>query len=326
MKNKWRIMAIAMIMVFATFQLTVASAPKDSWISKTNMSSTREGLTVTAVDGKIYVIDGYGYVGGNFVGETNITQVYDPATDSWINKTSSPTRRCELTATAHHDKIYVFGGRGINNNLLNITEIYSTTTDTWMTGMPMPTARAGLASASIGHKIYVIGGRNTTAPRPIGGMYVMNTVEVYDMVTNTWSSATSLNKARSDLVAVAHGGKIYAIGGWDGTNVVATVEVYNPTKDTWTMLTDMPTARSNLVAETKGNTIYAIGGVNDSLTYLDTTEAYNIAKGKWTAKAPMITARSEMDCARIGDKIYVIGGGIYGALIGGNLNEAYIAK
>lgn len=322
MKNKLGTITVAILVVFAMLQMAVAQAPKDSWLSKANMTSTREGLTVTPVDGKIYAIAGYGFVGGVFVGDTNITQEYDPATNTWTNKTPAPTIRAELTAAAHANKIYVLGGRSIG--VLSTNEIYDVAMDTWSTGAPMPTARAGLASAALGNKIYAIGGRTTGAPQPFGAAFVLNTTEVYDIATDTWATVAPLNVARSDLIAVAHGGKIYAIGGWNGTNVAGTVEVYNPTTNTWTLAAPMPTARSNLVADVKGNTIYAIGG-HTGVSLLNTTEAYDIAKGTWSTRAPMITARAEMDSAIVGDKIYVIGGGIFGALIGGNLNEAYIA-
>jgi N-acetylneuraminic acid mutarotase len=164
-----------------------------------------------------------------------------------------------------------------------------------------------------------IGGRDSTAPR---SGTVFSTVEVYDIATDTWTTSAPLNVPRSDLVAVEHGGKIYAIGGWNGAAQVGTMEVYDPTTNTWSIAASMPTARSNLVADVKGNIIYAIGGHSP---LLNTTEAYDIAKGTWSTKVSMTTARSEMDSARVGDKIYVIGGGIFGALIGGNVNEAYIA-
>lgn len=316
MKNKLGIV-VAILVVLSALQIAVAQAPKDSWLTKANMPSSREGLTVTPVDGKIYAIDGYGIVGGFFVGDTNISEVYDPATDSWSNKTPAPTVRAELTAAEHGGKIYVLGGRHIG--VLNTNEIYDVATDAWSTGAPMPTARAGLTSAALGNKIYAIGGRDSTTPR---SGTVLGTVEVYDIATDTWTAVAPLKVARSDLVAVAHGGKIYAIGGWNGTSQMATMEIYDPTTDTWTLAAPMPTARSNLVTDVKGNTIYAIGGYSP---LLNINEAYDIAKGTWNTKVSMPTARSEMDSAIVGDKIYVIGGGIFGALIGGNLNEAYIA-
>lgn len=320
MKTKLAI-TVAILVIFAMFQIALAQAPKDSWLGMANMSSTREGLTVTPVDGKIYAIAGYGIVGGVFVGDTNITQEYDPATNTWTNKTPAPTIRAELTAAEYGGMIYVLGGRHIG--VENTNEIYNVGADAWSTGAPMPTARAGLASAAMGGKIYAIGGRTATGPRPLGAAFVLSTVEVYDIATDTWTTAAPLNVARSDLVAVAHGGRIYAIGGWNGVTQMGTVEVYDPTTDTWTSAASMPTARSNLVADVKGNTIYAIGGYTG--VNLNTNEAYDIAKGTWSTKASMTTARSEMDSARVGDKIYVIGGGIFGALTGGNLNEAYIA-
>ncbi|VVB91353.1 Uncharacterised protein [uncultured archaeon] len=45
MKKKLGII-VAILVVFATLQIALASAPKDSWMSNANMTSFREGLTV----------------------------------------------------------------------------------------------------------------------------------------------------------------------------------------------------------------------------------------------------------------------------------------
>ena len=179
MKNRLGTIIVAIVVVFVMLQIAMAAAPKDSWLTKANMPSAREGLTVTAVDGKIYAIDGMA-----ISGDSNINEVYDPTTDSWTTKTPAPTVRAELTAAAHGGKIYVLGGRyaGV---VLPTNEIYDVAADTWSTGAPMPTARAGLASAALGNKIYAIGGR--TGRIPLSGI-ALNTTEVYDIATDTWTS------------------------------------------------------------------------------------------------------------------------------------------
>ena len=55
----------------------------------------------------------------------------------------------------------------------------------WATKAPMPTPRTENVAASIGNKIYVVGGFAENGQ-------TLNTVEVYDVETNTWSIAAPL--------------------------------------------------------------------------------------------------------------------------------------
>jgi len=51
---------------------------------------------------------------------------------------------------------------------------------------------------------------------------------------------------RSDASAVAHGGKVYIIGGFTGSEVLRSVEIYDPTKDEWRFGPTLNIARSGL--------------------------------------------------------------------------------
>jgi N-acetylneuraminic acid mutarotase len=74
---------------------------------------------------------------------------------------------------------------------------------------------------------------------------------------------------RSQLVAVAVGTKIYAIGGvWSGYRT--TVEEYDTENDAWATRGSIPTGRRGLAGATVGSETYAIGGYNGN--YLATVE------------------------------------------------------
>lgn len=88
-----------MLLASVMFQIAVAATSKNSWLSKANMPSIREGLTVTEVAGKTYVIDGYGIVGGVFVGDTNINETYNTIPDIWITGAPMLTARPSYTST-----------------------------------------------------------------------------------------------------------------------------------------------------------------------------------------------------------------------------------
>jgi len=188
---------------------------------------------------------------------------------------------------------------------------YDPVLDAWTTLTSMPTARAGATAAAVDDSIFVIGGRQSTGGPCSGGPY-LGTVERYDIDTDTWSTVAPLPNPRSDLAAVAHGGKIFVFGGCTGTasapSVTNEVDMYDPQTNTWaTGLTPMPTARASLVAGHSGDQVYAIGGT-DGASAKNVNEVYDISRDSWSSNTPMPTARQEAGAHSHGGRIYVVGG------------------
>ena len=122
---------------------------------------------------------------------------------------------------------------------------------------------------------------------------------------NIWNTKSPMPTARRNLAAASVDGKIYAIGGHDGS-YLRTVEEYNPSTDSWRTVAPMPTARYELAAASVDGKIYAIGGHDGS--YLRTVEEYNPSTDSWRTVAQMPTARYELAAASVNGKIYAIGG------------------
>jgi N-acetylneuraminic acid mutarotase len=130
-------------------------------------------------------------------------------------------------------KVYVFGGYLSFAGQTPIVQAYDPATDAWgQDRASMNVARWDHAGVALNGKVYAIGGVNQTA----GGFAVQNAVEEYDPGTDSWTLKAPLPTARTGLVAVASGGRIYAIGGFDGTQVVNIVESYDPVTDSWSRL------------------------------------------------------------------------------------------
>jgi N-acetylneuraminic acid mutarotase len=155
----------------------------------------------------------------------------------------------------------------------------------------MPTARARLGVAVVDGKIYAIG----------GGTWIdyFGTNEMYDPVTNIWTTKSSMPTPRTSFGIAVVDNKIYCIGGGIGVN-----EVYDPTTDTWETKTSMPTSSSGLEAHLVNGKIYLIGGTSN------VNEVYDPATDSWSTKTPIPIGVSGYASAVIDNKIYIIGGAV----------------
>lgn len=55
-------------------------------------------------------------------------------------------------------------------------------------------------------------------------------------------------------------GKLYVVGGSDGTQSLATTEMYDPNERIWIPGPNMITPRANVGVAVIGNRLYAVGG------------------------------------------------------------------
>lgn len=55
-------------------------------------------------------------------------------------------------------------------------------------------------------------------------------------------------------------GKLYVVGGSDGTQSLATTEMYDPIERIWSPGPNMTTPRANVGVAVVGNRLYAVGG------------------------------------------------------------------
>lgn len=59
-------------------------------------------------------------------------------------------------------------------------------------------------------------------------------------------------------------GRVYAVGGFNGSLRVRTVDVYDAVKDQWTSIASMQERRSTLGAAVLNDLLYAVGGFDGS--------------------------------------------------------------
>ena len=241
----------------------------DRWTSKAPLPVGLHHVGIGVVGGRLYVIGGYSKSGFSVWNPVATVYAYDPATDSWTERTSMPTARGALSVTAHDGKLYAIGGFDRKANNAQV-EVYDPLRNDWMTRAPLPTPRDHLATATVGGKIYAIGGR-------VNGDYSRNlaTVEMYDPSTDRWTPVSDLPTARSGITAAVVEGKIYVMGGEGATGTFNENEAYDPVRDKWQVMAPMPMARHGLGSAVVQGRMYVIsGGPTPGGSFSDLNEVF----------------------------------------------------
>ena len=171
-----------------------------------------EELYGVAVNGKMYVIGGFGYM--PFGNPPGLVYEYDPGPDKWTKKKTCRSRVHHQAQAVFNGKIYIFGGcmRAISGEggRTNAWE-YDPATDTYKALAPMPVKRCSAVAAEVDGKIYLIGGLE---PFENGkGTRVTGRNQMYDPATNTWTETQPDADDAQPRVLGAVNGKIYVIGG-----------------------------------------------------------------------------------------------------------------
>jgi N-acetylneuraminic acid mutarotase len=254
----------------------------DTWTPKTPMPTPRSGFAIAVYQNKIYCIGGTTGDSENFVsGFTGVTEVYDPASDTWETKVPMPTPRADLCVNIVNGKIYCIGGKkywGVDSEYqeLNVTEVYDPARNSWATKSPMPIPVLGCASAVLDGKIYVIGGSRHFYPG--WNLTTVGSNQVYDPENDAWSTRASLPTAASYAAAEATSGvtapkKIYVVGGSDETSYNDITYAYDSKGNVWSTGASMLTPRVYLALAVVDDILYAIGGF-DGENWLNVNEQY----------------------------------------------------
>ncbi|XP_015591764.1 ring canal kelch homolog [Cephus cinctus] len=146
--------------------------------------------------------------------------------------------------------------------------------------------------------LLVVGGQ---APKAI------RSVECYDFKEERWYQVSELPTRRCRAGLSVLGGRVYAVGGFNGSLRVRTVDVYDASADQWSACPGMEARRSTLGVAALGNCIYAVGGFDGS-TGLNTAEVYDPRTHEWRMIAPMSTRRSSVGVGVVKGLLYAVGG------------------
>lgn len=185
-------------------------------------------------------------------------------------------------------------------------------TGSWVTGAPAPSKRTEVAAAVVEGKIYVVGGFSKPSLSNVLDYAISRSVEVYDPVSNNWSTTTPLPEGRHHAGIAVLNGTLYVVGGFTQSllsvwKAVPTIYQYNPNTAVWRELPQMPTARGALGVTVYQDRLYAIGGY-DGERNTAAVEVFDPHTNTWSSAASMPTPRDHLAVVTAGSRIYAIGG------------------
>lgn len=228
----------------------------DAWTTKADMPTARRSPVVAAVNNKIYAIGGMDYVEISQVTYSYATEEFDPSTNTWTSKASIPVGNSVnpilgnrfIAGTAVNGKIYITvfnnGGAPPISSMFE----YDPTSNTWDTNKsPVPFGNAQYTVASLGGKLYAL---------------TSGSFAEYTPATDTWIIRPSPPQTLSQMRLVAAPGKnkLYAIGGYNASDIHDTVQEYDPVSNVWTTQVSVPVPRHSTTTAEVGGKIYVFGG------------------------------------------------------------------
>jgi N-acetylneuraminic acid mutarotase len=232
----------------------------DKWTTKAPMLTARAYLVVASVSNKIYAIGGLTGADLNHVTYIKATEEYDPATNTWTEKSPIPISATPVNSVlgnffmagaALNGKIYVATG-GSGENLP--TYIYDPTTDTWSTGKSI--SKFNL------QPYYATAANNS--------LYVMNGNDFlqYQPATDEWSELplplTSVIGSIYGTCLASDNSNVYAAGGVANLVDAAVnsddAETYDVAHSSWSEDSSLLKERTAAAATVYNNNLYIVGG------------------------------------------------------------------
>jgi hypothetical protein len=219
-----------------------------------------------------------------------------PGTPNSFSPTGTPaTGRTGFTITAFSDRdVLVAGGTDANGNVLQSAEIYNISGAGFNPAKGnLNTARTGAVAVLLSNgKVLVAGGSSDGTANG-----ALNTAEIFDPVTGTFTLAGSGNATNPNQMIAARvghtatvlfNGKVLLAGGENSGGVLNSAELYDPATDTFTATGNLNVARSGAGAGlvtglvtlgTFNSHVLIAGGSSDGTANgaLDTVEIFSIS-------------------------------------------------
>jgi N-acetylneuraminic acid mutarotase len=260
-----------------------------------------------SVEGKLLVMGGF----INAPLDTSArVDVYDPATDSWTQRSNLPGAQTHVGVAVDGPTVYLSGGFLIKTQGTTAESwVYDFPSDTWDAGVPLPLPRAALALVLLGRTLHAVGGLAADGNTDSADH------TMFDLdLGGAWTSLAPLPNARNHLGGAAADGLLVIAGGrhgWDEAMGNQTeTDVFDPEAGTWKRAADLPLGRSEIAAATfsVGQKVVVVGGSRNPAKPTDEVDLYDPATDSWQSLTPLPGPRKGAVAALIGNQIVVTTG------------------
>mmetsp|Transcript_33399 Transcript_33399/g.34030 ORF Transcript_33399/g.34030 Transcript_33399/m.34030 type:complete len:442 (-) Transcript_33399:195-1520(-) len=258
---------------------------------------------------RIYIAGGcskdqFCYPTGCYCSEiTNALYYFAPEVDKWYtNLPAAPTARYRHMSAVVNNKLYLLGGRHLNDSLIYTVDIFDPVQAQWQASIRWNNPTSDGGAFSVGDKLYVVGGYDQyyTASNTTSGVAQFH---MLDTSTNLWNtSLPQLPTPRGDLAVQELDGRFYVLGGWGGwwVHAIKTVESFDPVSVTWRSEPGMHFGRGDMAVGNMKNMMFAIGGETKNYTFdpngtlsvpVPHTYRYTVAAQAWVEETGIPKAR-----------------------------------
>lgn len=195
--------------------------------------------------------------------------------------------------------VFAVGGHnGVDH--LNTVEVLDVAQQCWRPCASLETCRTYFGSSSSLGRLYVFGGQNFDYK-------ALCDCEQYDVLRDKWMSAPLLNIPRRNTCGATLGNRIFALGGFDGSNILSSVEAYDPRMKNWMEVSPLNIPRSSATCSVLGESLFILGGTTGDR--LRSVERFDLRANKWeTCQRDMIEVRSAACSASYLNILFVMGG------------------
>ena len=236
-----------------------------------NLSKINYGrfeLKTVCIKGEVYVFGGIGDNGNPVMP----VEKYSPDTNTWNVITQMYDRRINFCACSFIDSLYVL--TGFLNYCINSCLVFDTTNITWKEISRINEARFDASCVVFEGRIVVSGGLNNNDE-------ILNTVEAYDHVDNSWTNMPNMIEERYCHKSVAIKNKLFIVG---GVFVNRSIEVFDSHCNKFVLI-KQPT---NGLSEYISNISDALS-IGNKIVIFSNEEGcvliYDVDKNKWSRKS-----------------------------------------
>jgi len=289
-----------------------------AWEPGAPMPVVSTGQAAAVHAGKVYVFGGAppSPRGAISKGGSEV-DAYDPIANEWTTKRSMPIASTAHAAHTIGDRIYVvMGAQPFFRQLQNGLYAYDPITNQWSVRAPRPTYRVDFASAVAGGLLYVIGGSGLVGDGPggMGGEYELKRhVEIYNPVTDRWSTGAPLPYALVGGQTCVFSNQIYVFGGMSAGSVYErSILTYDTTSNSWSAKSPMPDLRFGFACAVVDGAAYLVGGYGRGVAEMVNDIArYDPFVETWSSPTRLKTPRYELSAPVVGKQIITMGGTTY---------------